>query len=175
MRERLSLAVTVELPGSRPSHSSVRESSKHCEHGEHGEPTDSELSQHASLISWQSRSMAVWQLKATRPSSQSSRKSATTSRTPHNTMYSHFPSKIHRLSTEGSRQELHERQSTVNHVKSLNDFRGFHDPETASSSGLSHVPKHPLTLPSSLGNLCRDSSPQPDTRNLCSMPGKRFL
>ena len=68
--------------------------------------SDSELSKHASLISWQSRSMAMWQLKATRPSSQSSRKSATTSCTPHNTMYSHFPSKIHRLSTEDSRQEL---------------------------------------------------------------------
>ena len=34
--------------------------------------------QHA-LISWQRRSMAMWQLKATRPNSQSSRKSATTS------------------------------------------------------------------------------------------------
>ena len=36
------------------------------------------LTQHA-LISWQRRSIAMWQLNATRPSSQSSRKSATTS------------------------------------------------------------------------------------------------
>ena len=41
--------------------------------------SDSELSQRASLIFWQRRSMAMWQLKGTRPSSQSSRKSATTS------------------------------------------------------------------------------------------------
>ena len=56
-----------------------RESSQHWEHSEQGEPSDSELSQHASLTSWQRRSMAMWQLNATRPSSQSSRKSATTS------------------------------------------------------------------------------------------------
>ena len=79
VRERLSLAVTVDIPGSRPSHFSARESSQHCEHSEHGEPSDSELSQHTSLISWHRRSMAMRQLKATRPSSQSSRKSATTS------------------------------------------------------------------------------------------------
>ena len=48
MRERLSLAVTVDFPGSRPSHSSARESSQHSEHSEQGEPSDSELSQHAS-------------------------------------------------------------------------------------------------------------------------------
>ena len=41
-----------------------------------GEPSDFELSQHASLISWQRKSIAMWQLKATRQSSQSSRKSA---------------------------------------------------------------------------------------------------
>ena len=42
-------------------------------------PKYSELAQHASLVSWQRRSIASWLLKATRPSSQSSRKSATTS------------------------------------------------------------------------------------------------
>ena len=47
--------------------------------GERGEPNYSDLTQHASLISWQRRSIAVWQLNATRPSSQPSRKSATTS------------------------------------------------------------------------------------------------
>ena len=65
--------------GTQSSHSSAREPSRHCEHSEKREPSDSELSQHASLISWQRRSMVMWQLKATLPSSQSSRKSATTS------------------------------------------------------------------------------------------------
>ena len=57
----------------------AREPFWHCDHSEQREPTDSELTQHASLISWQRRSIAIWQLKATRPSSQSSRMSATTS------------------------------------------------------------------------------------------------
>ena len=46
---------------------------------EKGEPNFSEHAQHASLISWQRRSSAVCQLKATLASSQSSRKSATRS------------------------------------------------------------------------------------------------
>ena len=55
----LSHAVAVDFPGcrqpassciSRPVHSSARESSKHCEHSEHGKPNDCELSRHASLI-----------------------------------------------------------------------------------------------------------------------------
>ena len=50
-----------------------------CELSEQGEPNDFELTQHAPLISWQRKSIATWQLNATRPSSQSSRKSATTS------------------------------------------------------------------------------------------------
>ena len=74
VRERLLFAVTVDFPSTQCSHSSAREPSRHC-----GEPSDSELSQHASLISWQRRSMVMWLLKATLPSSQSSRKSATTS------------------------------------------------------------------------------------------------
>ena len=53
VRERITLAVTVDFAGSRLSHSSARESSQHCEHSEQGEPSDSELFQHASLISWQ--------------------------------------------------------------------------------------------------------------------------
>ena len=44
-----------------------------------GEPSDSELTQDASLISWHRRSTAMWELNATRSSSQSSRTSATTS------------------------------------------------------------------------------------------------
>ena len=63
-------AVTVDFPGTQFCHSFARQPFRHCEHSEQGEPSDSELSPHASLISWQRRSMVVWQLKATLPSSQ---------------------------------------------------------------------------------------------------------
>ena len=53
--------------------------SRHSEHSERGEPRDFELAQHASLISWYKRSIAMWQLNATRPTSQSSRKTEITS------------------------------------------------------------------------------------------------
>ena len=53
VRERLLLAVTVvDFPRSRLSHSSAREPFWHCDHNEQREPSDSELSQHASLTSW---------------------------------------------------------------------------------------------------------------------------
>ena len=58
---------------------STRELLWHSEHSERGEPRDLGLTQHASLISWQRRSIAVWQLNATRPSSQSSKERETTS------------------------------------------------------------------------------------------------
>ena len=58
--------------------SSTRELHWHC-HSERGELRDLALTQHASLISWRRRSIAMWQLHATRPSSQSSRKRETTS------------------------------------------------------------------------------------------------
>lgn len=68
-----------------------------------------------------------------------------------------------------SRQELQESQSTLNQLtvqiqevqdkaNSLNESRGFHDPETASSSGLSHVPSHPMIVPSSSGGLAEISA-----------------
>ena len=69
--------MTVDFP--RHPFLSLFRTSRHCEHSEQGEPSDSELSQHASLFSWQRRFLVMWQLKATLPSSQSSRKSATTS------------------------------------------------------------------------------------------------
>ena len=50
-------------------------------------------------------------------------------------------------------------------VKSLNDAREFSDPETASISGLSHVPCQPLSIPSPRGLTSRDSCLQPATRN----------
>ena len=56
---------------------------------------------------------------------------------------------------ELSRQELQGSRSKVNQltvqiqkvqdkVNSLNDSRGFHDPEMSTSSGFSHVSSHPL-------------------------------
>ena len=59
-------------------------------------------------------------------------------------------------------------------VDSLNDPRDFRDLETASSSGLSHVHRHPPSVPSSFGNPCRDPCPQPDTRNSLGT-GETFL
>ena len=68
--------------------------------------------------------------------------------------------------------QIQERQDRVN---ALSDSRKFYDPETASSSGLAHVPSHLSVVPSSFGKLCRDASPQPDTRNLCGMPKNVFV
>ena len=78
-----------------------------------------------------------------------------------------------------------ESQSTVNlltvqiqelqdKVKSLSDSREFCDPETASSSGLSHVPSHPMSIPSPRGMLSRDSCLQLDTRNSYGTSGNVF-
>ena len=78
-----------------------------------------------------------------------------------------------------------ESQSTVNlltvqiqelqdKVKSLSDSRVFCDPETASSSGLSHVPSHPMSIPSPRGMLSRDSCLQHDTRNSYGTSGNVF-
>ena len=47
---------------------SARELHWHCVRSERGGPSDPELTQHASLISWQRRSIALWQLNATRSS-----------------------------------------------------------------------------------------------------------
>ena len=65
-------------------------------------------------------------------------------------------------------QELHDK------ANSLSDCRDFYDPETASSSGLSHVPSNPLSIPSLCGLISRDSCMQPDTRNSFGMPRNVF-
>ena len=46
-------------------------------------------------------------------------------------------------------------------MNSLSDSRKFYDPETASSSGLSHVPCHPMSVPSPCGMLSPGSCLQP--------------
>ena len=40
-------------------------------------------------------------------------------------------------------------------VNSVNDARQFFDPEPANSSGLSHVPSQPRSIPSPRGLICR--------------------
>ena len=49
------------------------------------------------------------------------------------------------------RQLLIQIQDLQNEVNSLFDTRECYDPETASSSGASHVPSQPLTIPSPRG------------------------
>ena len=65
-------------------------------------------------------------------------------------------------------QELHDK------VNSLNDSRDFHDPDTGSSSGLSHVPSHLVIVPSLCGILHWDSWLPLDTRNLYDASGNVF-
>ena len=59
--------------------SRTRELLWHCENSERGEFCEFELTQHASVISWHKKAIAMWQLNATRPSSQSCKKRDTTS------------------------------------------------------------------------------------------------
>ena len=47
----------------------------------------------------------------------------------------------------------------------------FYDPETASRSGLSHVPSQPMSIPSPRGMFRRGSCLQPDTRNSLGTSG----
>ena len=59
-------------------------------------------------------------------------------------------------------------------VNSLTDAKEFHDPETASSSGISHNPSQPVSIPSSRGMISRDSCLQLDTQNSIRYLRKRF-
>ena len=56
-------------------------------------------------------------------------------------------------------------QELQDKVNSLNDAKEFCDLETARSSGLSHVPSQPTSVPSPRRMMCRDSCLLPDTRN----------
>ena len=59
-------------------------------------------------------------------------------------------------------------------VRSLSDANEFYDPETASSSGSSHVPSQPMRIPSPRGMISRDSCSQHDTRNSWCTSGHAF-
>ena len=61
-------------------------------------------------------------------------------------------------------QLLTQIQDWQNKANSLSDAREFYDPETASSSGASHVPSRPSAIPSPRTMPCRDSGLPHDTR-----------
>ena len=73
------------------------------------------------------------------------------------------PLRIHELSTpeEESKSTVNQLmvqiQELQDEVHSLSDAREFYDPETASSSWLSHVPSQPRSIPSPRGLICRGS------------------
>ena len=62
-------------------------------------------------------------------------------------------------------------QDLQNKVNILSDAREFYDPESGSSSGPTHVPSQPLTLPSPKTMPCRDSGLPHDTRNFTGVSG----
>ena len=67
--------------------------------------------------------------------------------------------------------QIQELQNTVN---SLSDASQFYDPETASSSGATHVPSQPSTTPSPRTTPCRDSGLPHGTRNIVGTSGNGF-
>ena len=71
-------------------------------------------------------------------------------------------------------QLLTRSQDLQNKVNSLTDARDLYDPQTASSSGASHVPNQPLNVPSPRGTLNRDSGLPLDTRKTMGTSGNFF-
>ena len=63
-------------------------------------------------------------------------------------------------------QLLTQIQDLKNKSKSLVSRMRIYDPETASSSGATHVPSQPSSLPSPRTVPCRDSGLPHDTRNI---------
>ena len=66
-------------------------------------------------------------------------------------------------------------QDLQNNVHSLSDAREFHDPETASSSGATHVPSQPSAISSPRTMLCRDSALPHCTRDTRGVLQETFL
>ena len=71
-------------------------------------------------------------------------------------------------------QLLTQIQDLQNKANSLSDAIEFYDPETASSSGATHVPSQPSAIPSSRTMPCRDSGLPHDTRNVVGTLGNVF-
>ena len=65
-------------------------------------------------------------------------------------------------------------QELQDKINSLSDARKWFHLETASSSGLSHVPSQPMSIPSPGGLISSDSCLQPDTRNSFGYIRTRF-
>ena len=65
-------------------------------------------------------------------------------------------------------------QDLQNTENFLSDAREFYDPDTASSSGASHVPSQPLIIPSPREVRSRDSGLLCDTRNTMGTSGNVF-
>ena len=63
-------------------------------------------------------------------------------------------------------QLLAQMRESQDKANSLSDAREFHDPETAGSSGASHVTSPPLTHPSYRTVPRRDSGLPPETLNM---------
>ena len=61
-----------------------------------------------------------------------------------------------------------------NKVNSLSDAREFYDPETANSSGATHVPSQPSKIPSPRTMPCHDSGLPLDTWNITGTSGNVF-
>ena len=71
-------------------------------------------------------------------------------------------------------QRLTQIQDLQNKANSLANAGELYDPETASSSGASHVPSRPLIFPSSRGMLSRDSGLPLDTQSVTGSSGNVF-
>ena len=65
-------------------------------------------------------------------------------------------------------QLLTQIQDLQNKANSLSDAREFYDPEKASTSGATHVPSQPFSIPSPRDMRSRDSGLPLDTRNTMS-------
>ena len=65
-------------------------------------------------------------------------------------------------------------QKLQNKANSLTDEREFHDPDGSSSSGASHVPTRPLTIPSRSEKPSREPTMPNDTRNAMGISGNVF-
>ena len=71
-------------------------------------------------------------------------------------------------------QLLGQIQDLQDKMNSSNNTREFYDPQSASSSGVSHVPSQPLSIPSSRGMISSDSFLPHDTRNSLGTSGNIF-
>ena len=71
-------------------------------------------------------------------------------------------------------QLLAQMRESQDKANSLSDAREFHDPETAGSSGATHVTSPPLTNPSYRTVPRRDSGLPPETLNMMGISGNIF-